>query len=310
MAGLVMTRSQFPRELVDGLNLVWGLDYEQRKGDWEEIYSKHTSDRAYEEEVMVSGLGGAMIKNEGEAFRYDSTQEGWTARYRHDTVALGIQFSQEAIEDNRYLKLGTAMVKELANSFQFTKDVLGAAPINNGFNTSFPGGDGQPLFSLVHPLTGGGTLANKPAIDVDLAEESLEDAMVAIDGFVDERGKPCVAMANKLIIPRQYEFIATRILKNAERPGTSNRDINALVKMGKIPGGVAVNHFLSDFNQWTLLVNGQGITDNGLKYFERVKLQSDSDPEFNTGNIRFKKRERYSFGWTNWRGAYGSSGST
>lgn len=304
----VMTRTGFARELVDGLNLAWGLGYEMRKGEWEDIFSQHDSERAYEEDVLLSGLGGAMIKGEGDAIRYDAGAEAWTTRYSHNTITLGIQFTQEAIEDNRYLKIATSMVKELANSFTYTKEVLGASVLNNGFSASYLGGDQKSLFATDHPLWGGGTFANKPATDADLSEEALEDAMVAIDGFVDERGKPCIAQANALIIPRQYRYVATRILKNSDRPGTANRDINAMVKNGDIPGGFSVNHYLSDPDAWFLTVTGQGITDNGLKYFSRIKLQSDSEPEFESGNIRYKKRERYSFGWTNPRGAYGSQG--
>ena len=304
----VMTRNQFNRELVDGVNLVWGLGYEMRKGDWEDIFTKNTSDRAFEEDVLVSGLAGAVQKSEGEAIRYDTSQEAWSVRYVHNTIALGIQFSQEAIEDNRYLKIAPEMVKELGNSFAYTKEVLGASIINNGFNSAYPGGDSKALFATDHPLTGGGTLANKPLIDADLSEEALEDALVAIEGYVDERGKPCIAQVDKMIIPRQYKYIATRILKNDMRPGTSNRDINAIVKNGDIDGGMSINHYFSDNDMWMLTVKGQQITDNGLKYFERVKLQSDSEPEFESGNVRYKKRERYSFGWTNWRGAYASQG--
>lgn len=304
----VMTRSQFPRQLKQGLDLVWGLNYEPRKGEWESFCSRHTSDDAFVDEVLVSGLGGAVQKGEGEAIRYDSTNEAWSYRYNHLTIALGISFTQEAIEDNKYIKVGPEMVKQLAASFVYTKEILGASLLNNGFSSSFLGGDGKALFATDHPLAGGGTYANKPTTDADLSEEVLEDALIAIDGFVDERGKPSIATADGLIIPRQYKYIATRILKNSDRPGTANRDINAMVKNGDIPGGMSINHYISDPDSWYLVNKGNEITDNGLKYFERTKLESVSEPEFETGNVRYKKRERYSFGWTNPRGAYGSQG--
>lgn len=300
-----MSRQNFPKQLQDGLNTVFGLAYDDFETLYDKIFDKSTSQKAYEEDVLMVGLGGAPEKAEGASVSYDQGAEAWVARYLHSTIALAFAITEEAVEDGRYGDIGQKYAKALARSMRYTKEVRGASVLNNAFSSSFTGGDGKAMCAIDHPLAGGGTLANKPATDADLAEESLEDALVAIEGFVDDRGIPIMVKAERLIIPRQSQFIAYRIMKSVGQTGTANNDPNAIKDMGMLPGGMSVNVYLSDPDAWFIKTNAQ----DGLKHFVRRALKRGMEGDFDTGNMRYKSSERYSFGWTDWRGIYGSSGS-
>jgi len=300
-----MTRSQFPKQLQDGLNTVFGMEYDSFPTVYDKIFDVQTSDKAFEEDVLMVGLGGAIEKAEGSAVSYDSGSEAWVARYNHITVALAFKITEEAVEDGRYGDIGQKYSRALARSMRYTKEVRGSSVLNNGFDTNYAGGDAKPLFSTTHPLAGGGTLSNKPSTDADLSEEALEDAMIAIEGFVDDRGLPIMVRAQSLMVPRQLQFIAHRILKSNGQSGTANNDPNALKDLGMLPGGVSTSVYLSDPDAWFIKTNAA----DGLKHFVRRKLKRGVEGDFETGNMRYKASERYSFGWTDWRGAYGSSGA-
>lgn len=302
---MTMTRQQFPKQLQDGLNTVFGMAYDDFPTQYDKIFDTAQSSKAYEEDVLMVGLGGALEKTEGAGVAYDSGSEAWVARYQHATIALAFSITEEAVEDGRYGDIGQKYAKALARSMRYTKEVRGAAIINNGFDTNYAGGDGKPLFSTSHPLTGGGTLSNKPSTDADLSEEALEDAFIAIEGFVDDRGLPIMVKAQSLILPRQSQFIGYRILKSNGQTGTANNDPNAIKDMGMLPGGMSVNNYLSDPDGWYIKTNAA----DGLKHFVRRKLKRGMEGDFETGNMRYKASERYSFGWTDWRGAYGSQGA-
>lgn len=300
-----MTRQQFAKQLQDGLNTVFGMEYDSFPTSYDKIFKTYQSQKAFEEDVLMVGFGGAAEKAEGAAVTYDSGQEAWVSRYSHSTIALAFSITEEAVEDGRYGDLGQKYSKALARSMRYTKEVRGVSILNNGFSGSFAGGDGKALFATDHPLAGGGTLSNKPTTDADLSEEALEDAMIAIDGYVDDRGIPIMVKPDRLILPRQLQFTAHRILKSTLQSGTGNNDANALKDTNALPGGMDVNVYLSDPDAWFIVTNAA----DGLKHFTRRKLKRGTEGDFETGNMRYKASERYSFGWTDWRGAWGTSGA-
>ena len=302
---MAISRSQLLKELLPGLNALFGLEYKRYGEEHKEIYDIEASERSFEEETKLSGFSAAPVKNEGGAISYDNAQEAFTARYSHETIALGFSITEEAIEDNLYDSLSARYTKALARAMSYTKQVKGASVLNNGFSSSYLGGDGVSLFSTAHPLVNGGTNSNTVATPVDLNETSLEAATIQIAAWTDERGLLIAAKPRKLVIPPALMFVATRLLETNLRVGTNNNDINALKNNGTIPEGYAVNHFLTDTNAWFILTD----VPNGLKMFERTPLQNSMDGDFDTGNVRYKSRERYSFGWSDPLGAWGSSGS-
>lgn len=303
---MAISRAQLLKELLPGLNALFGLEYNRYGEEHKEIYETETSERSFEEETKLSGFQAAPVKNEGAAIAYDNAQEVWTARYVHETIAQGFSITEEAVEDNLYDSLSARYTKALARSMAYTKQVKGAAILNNGFNSSFAGGDGQALFSTAHPLVSGATNSNRPATGVDLNETSLEAAVIQIAAWTDERSLLIAAKPRKLIIPPALQFVATRLLETSLRVGTTDNDINALKNNGSIPEGYAINHFLTDPNAWFLITD----VPNGLKHFERMPLATSMDGDFDTGNVRYKARERYSFGFSDPLGVFGSPGSS
>ena len=302
---MAISRAQLLKELLPGLNALFGLEYARYGEEHKEIYEIEKSERSFEEETKLSGFSAAPVKNEGQAIAYDNAQEAFTARYNHETIALGFSITEEAIEDNLYDSLSARYTKGLARAMSYTKQVKGASVLNNGFSSSYLGGDGVSLFSTAHPLVNGGTNSNTPSTQADLNETSLEAAVIQIAAWTDERGLLIAAKPRKLIIPPTLQFVATRLLETSLRVGTNNNDINALKNNGSIPEGYAINHFLTDINAWFLTTD----VPNGLKMFERTPLQNSMDGDFDTGNVRYKSRERYSFGWSDPLGVFGSSGS-
>ena len=303
---MAISRAQLLKELLPGLNALFGLEYARYGEEHKEIYEQETSERSFEEETKLSGFGAAPVKNEGQAISYDNAQEAWTARYNHETVAMGFSVTEEAMEDNLYDSLSSRYTKALARAMSYTKQVKAANILNNGFNTAFKYGDGQPLFSTAHPLVSGGTNSNSPSTAVDLNETALENAVIQIAAWTDERGLLIAAKPKKLVIPPALQFVATRLLETSLRVGTTDNDINALKNNGSIPEGYTVNHFLTDTNAWFLTTD----VPNGLKHFVRVPLSTSMDGDFDTGNVRYKARERYSFGVSDPLGMYGSPGSS
>ena len=302
---MAISRAQLLKELLPGLNALFGLEYATYGEQHKEIYETETSERSFEEETKLSGFTAAPVKNEGSAIRYDNAQEAWTARYNHETIAQGFSLTEEAIEDNLYDSLSARYTKALARSMAYTKQVKAASILNNGFSSGYNGGDGVPLFSSAHPLTSGGTNSNIPTTPADLNETSLEAAVIQIAAWTDERGLLIAAKPRKLIIPPALQFVATRLLETSLRVGTTDNDINALKNNGSIPEGYAINHFLTDNNAWYLTTD----VPNGMKHFIRSPLQNSMDGDFDTGNVRYKARERYSFGWSDPLGMYGSAGA-
>ena len=302
---MAISRAQLLKELLPGLNALFGLEYKQYGEEHKALYEVETSERSFEEETKLSGFSAAPVKNEGQAIAYDNAQEAWTARYNHETIALGFSITEEAVEDNLYDSLSKRYTKALARAMAYTKQVKAASVINNGFNTAFAGGDGQALFSAAHPLVSGGTNSNTPATAADLNETSLEAAVIQIAAWTDERGLLIAAKPKKLIIPPALMFVAKRLLETELRVGTTDNDINALKAMGSIPEGYSVNHFLTDANGWYLMTD----VPNGLKHFVRSPLANSMDGDFDTGNVRYKSRERYSFGWSDPLGVFGSPGT-
>jgi hypothetical protein len=302
---MAISRAQLLKELLPGLNALFGLEYARYGEEHKEIYDTETSERSFEEETKLSGFGAAPVKNEGQAISYDNAQEAWTARYNHETVAMGFSVTEEAMEDNLYDSLSSRYTKALARAMSYTKQVKAANILNNGFNSAFKYGDGQPLFSTAHPLVSGGTNSNSPSTAVDLNETALENAVIQIAAWTDERGLLIAAKPKKLVIPPALMFVATRLLETSLRVGTTDNDINALKSNGSIPEGYTVNHFLTDTNAWFLTTD----VPNGLKHFVRVPLSTSMDGDFDTGNVRYKARERYSFGVSDPLGMYGSPGS-
>jgi hypothetical protein len=302
---MAISRAQLLKELLPGLNALFGLEYARYGEEHKEIYETETSERSFEEETKLSGFTAAPVKNEGSAIRYDNAQEAWTARYNHETIAQGFSLTEEAIEDNLYDSLSARYTKALARSMAYTKQVKGASILNNGFSNAYAGGDGVALFSSAHPLTSGGTNSNIPTTPADLNETSLEAAVIQIAAWTDERGLLIAAKPRKLVIPPALQFVATRLLETSLRVGTTDNDINALKNNGSIPEGYAINHFLTDNNAWFLTTD----VPNGMKHFIRSPLQNSMDGDFDTGNVRYKARERYSFGWSDPLGMYGSAGA-
>jgi hypothetical protein len=302
---MAISRAQLLKELLPGLNALFGLEYARYGEEHKEIYETETSERSFEEETKLSGFSAAPVKNEGSAIAYDNAQEAWTARYNHETIALGFSLTEEAIEDNLYDSLSARYTKGLARAMSYTKQVKAAAVLNNGFSSAFTGGDGVSLFSAAHPLVSGGTNSNTPATQADLNETSLENAVIQIAAWTDERGLLIAAKPKKLVIPPALMFVATRLLETELRVGTNNNDINAIKNNGSVPDGYTVNHFLTDTNAWFLTTD----VPNGLKHFVRTPLSNSMDGDFDTGNVRYKSRERYSFGWSDPLGVFGSSGS-
>jgi hypothetical protein len=303
---MAISRAQLLKELLPGLNALFGLEYARYGEEHKEIYETETSERSFEEETKLSGFSAAPVKNEGQAIAYDNGQEAWTSRYNHETIALGFSLTEEAIEDNLYDSLSARYTKGLARAMAYTKQVKAAAVINNGFNSAYLGGDGVSLFSTAHPLVSGGTNSNRPSTGADLNETSLENAVIQIAAWTDERGLLIAAKPRKLIVPPALQFAATRLLETELRVGTTGNDINALKNNGSIPEGYTINHFLTDTNGWYLTTD----VPNGMKHFVRTPLQNSMDGDFDTGNVRHKSRERYSFGWSDPLGMYGSPGSS
>ena len=301
---MAISRAQLLKELLPGLNALFGMEYARYGEEHKEIYETETSERSFEEETKLSGFSAAPVKNEGSAIRYDNGQEAWTARYNHETIALGFSLTEEAIEDNLYDSLSARYTKALARAMSYTKQVKAAAVLNNGFSSNYPGGDGVALFSTAHPLVSGGTNSNTPSTQVDLSETALENAVIQIAAWTDERGLLIAARPRKLIVPPALQFVATRLLETQLRPGTNDNDVNAIVNNGSIPEGYTINHFLTDTNGWYLTTD----VPNGMKHFVRIPLQNSMDGDFDTGNVRYKARERYSFGWSDPLGMFASQG--
>jgi len=303
---MAISRAQLLKELLPGLNALFGLEYATYQEEHKEIYETETSERSFEEETKLSGFSAAPVKNEGSAIQYDNAQEAWTARYNHETIALGFSLTEEAIEDNLYDSLSARYTKALARGMAYTKQTKAAAVINNGFSAQYTGGDGVALFSTAHPLVSGGTNSNRPSTAADLNETSLEAAVIQIAAWTDERGLLIAAKPKKLIVPPALQFVATRLLETSLRVGTTDNDINALKNNGSIPEGYTINHYFTDSNGWYLTTD----VPNGLKHFVRTPLANSMDGDFDTGNVRYKSRERYSFGWSDPLGMFGSPGSS
>jgi hypothetical protein len=302
---MAISRAQLLKELLPGLNALFGMEYARYGEEHKEIYETETSERSFEEETKLSGFSAAPVKNEGSAIAYDNAQEAWTARYNHETIALGFSLTEEAIEDNLYDSLSARYTKALARAMSYTKQVKAANVLNNGFSNSYPGGDGVALFSASHPLVSGGSNSNIPSTASDLNETSLENAVIQIAAWTDERGLLIAAKPKKLIVPPALQFVSTRLLETQLRVGTNDNDINAIVNNGSIPEGYTINHFLTDTNAWFLTTD----VPNGMKHFVRTPLANSMDGDFDTGNVRYKARERYSFGWSDPLGMYGSQGA-
>jgi hypothetical protein len=302
---MAVSRAQLLKELLPGLNALFGLEYKRYAEEHKEIYEAETSERSFEEEVKLSGFSSAPVKAEGAAIAYDNAQEAWTARFTHETIAMGFAITEEAMEDNLYDSLSARYTKALARSMAYTKQIKAAAPLNNGF-TTFQSGDGVTLFSTLHPLVNGGYNSNKPSTNADLNETSLEAAVIQIAAWTDERGLLIAARPRKLIVPPSLMFVATRLLETELRVDSADNTINALKNNGSIPEGYTVNHFLTDTNGWFLTTD----VPNGMKHFTRTPLNTSMDGDFDTGNVRYKSRERYSFGVSDPLGIFGSPGST
>ena len=302
---MAISRAQLLKELLPGLNALFGLEYKNYGEEHKEIYDTETSERSFEEETKLSGFSAAPVKSEGAAIAYDNAQEAWTARYSHETIALGFSITEEAVEDNLYESLSKRYTKALARAMSYTKQVKAASVLNNGFSSSYVGGDGVALFSANHPLVSGGSNSNRLTAS-DLNETSLEAAVIQIAAWTDERGLLIAAKPRKLIVPPPLMFTAKRLLDTELRVATADNDINALKAMGSIPEGYTVNHFLTDTNAWYLTTD----VPNGMKHFVRTPLANSMDGDFDTGNVRYKSRERYSFGWSDPLGMFGSPGSS
>jgi len=302
---MAISRQQLAKELEPGLNALFGLEYKQYENQHLEIFDKESSDRAFEEEVMLSGFGEAAVKPEGSGVQYDDANETFTARYTHETIALAFSITEEAVEDNLYDSIAKRYTKALARSMAQTKQIKGANILNNAFDSG-TGGDSQFLIDTDHPtIAKPAGLANEPSTAADLNETSLEAGLINIGNFKDERGFKIAARGMKLIIPADLQFTAERLTKSSQRVGTADNDINATKNMGMIPQGYTVNNFLTDTDAWFIKTD----VPNGLKMFERAAIKTAMEGDFDTGNMRYKARERYSFGWSDWRGIYGSPGA-
>jgi hypothetical protein len=302
---MAISRAQLAKELEPGLNALFGLEYARYDDESSEIYDTESSERAFEEEVMLSGFGSAPVKQEGSAITFDDAQEAYTARYTHETIALAFSITEEAIEDNLYDRLASRYTKALARSMANTKQVKGAATLNNAFDNTFTGGDGKELCATDHPLVNNGSLRNEPSTDADLNETSLENALIDIAAFVDERGLKVSVRGQKLIIPPALQFVADRLLESTLRPGSADNDINATRNMGMLPQGYTVNHYLTDTDAFFIKTDAP----RGFVHFERMPMSTKMEGDFDTGNVRFKARERYSYGYSDPRCVYGSKGA-
>jgi hypothetical protein len=302
---MAISRQQLAKELEPGLNALFGLEYKNYENQHTEIFDIENSDRAFEEEVMLSGFANAAVKAEGAAVTFDNANESFTSRYTHETVALAFAITEEAVEDNLYDSIARRYTKALARSMANTKQIKAANVLNNGFSSSFPGGDGKELFATDHPTVSAGDLKNELSTSADLSETSLEQAMIDIAAFKDERGLKIAARGLKLIIPSELQFTAERILKSPARVGTSDNDLNALSSKGMIPQGYVVNNFLTDTDAFFIKTD----VPNGMKMFNRAAIKTAMEGDFDTGNMRYKARERYSFGFSDWRGMFGSPGA-
>jgi len=302
---MAISRAQLAKELEPGLNALFGMEYSRYENQHAEIYTTESSDRAFEEEVMLSGFGAAPTKSEGSAVNFDDANEAYTARYNHETIALAFSITEEAVEDNLYDRLSSRYTRALARSMAHTKQVKAASVLNNAFDSTVTGGDGKELCATDHPLTNGGTFANEPSTAADLNETSLEDALISIAGFVDERGLKVALRGTKLIVPRQLQFVAERLMVSNLRVGTADNDVNAIRSMGMLPDGYAVNDFLTDSDAFFLMTDAP----RGFIHFDRVPLSTQMEADFDTGNMRFKARERYSFGFSDPRCVFGSPGA-
>ena len=302
---MAISRAQLAKELEPGLNALFGMEYGRYENPHSEIYTTESSDRAFEEEVMLSGFGAAPVKQEGSGVSFDDANESFTARYNHETIALAFAITEEAVEDNLYDRISARYTRALARSMAHTKQVKAAAVLNNAFDSSVTGGDGKELCATDHPLITGGTFANEPSVAADLNETSLEDALISIAGFVDERGLKIALRGTKLIIPRQLQFTAERLMSSVLRPATSDNDVNAVRSMGMLPQGYTVNDFLTDTDAFFIMTD----TPRGFLHFERTPLSTNMEADFDTGNMRYKARERYSFGFSDPRCVFGSPGA-
>ena len=302
---MAISRAQLLKELLPGLNALFGLEYKKYGEQHKEIFETESSERSFEEETKLSGFNAAPVKDEGAAMRYDNAQEAWTARYNHETIAMVFSITEEAIEDNLYDSLSSRYTKALARGMSYTKQVKAANILNNAFTAGYTYGDGVVLCSTSHPLVSGGVNSNRPTVAADLNETSLEAAVIQIAAWTDERGLLIAAKPTKLVIPPALQFVATRLLETKLRTGTADNDINALENNGSIPGGYTINNYLTDTNAWFLLTD----VPNGLKHFVRTPMQTGMDSDFDTGNSRYKARERYSFGVSDPLGVFGSPGA-
>jgi len=303
-----ISRAQLLKELLPGLNALFGLEYDKYDDEHAEVYDSESSERSFEEETKLSGFGAAPVKNEGSPIAYDTAQESFTQRYDHQTIAMGFSITEEAMEDNLYDSLSSRYTKALARAMSYTKEVKAMVPFNDGFTatTGYLSGDGDQLFSTSHSIVQGADLSNRPATATDLNETSLEDAAIQISNWTDERGLLVAAQPVKLVIPTNLQFVATRILESQYRTGVADNDVNAIVHNSTIRDGYSVNHYLTDVNAWFLKTD----VPNGLKYFNRIALSTSMDGDFDSGNVRYKARERYSFGVSDYLGLFGSPGSS
>ena len=301
-----ISRANELKQLLPGLNALFGEEYANYENEHQEIYVSENSERSFEEELKVSGFGAAPVKDEGSTISYDTAQESFVARYTHETIAMGYSITEEAMEDNLYVSLSGRYTKALARAMSYTKQVKGAYPLNNGFSTTFSSGDGVALFSTAHPLVSGGTNSNRPSAGADLNETSLEDAIIQIGKYTDERGLKIAARARKLIVPTDLQFVATRLLQSDYKVGSADNDVNAIKTNGVIPEGYSVNHYLTDTNAFFITTD----VPDGMKHFVRSPMTTAMDGDFETGNVRYKARERYSFGVSDPLGIFGSPGSS
>ena len=302
---MAINRSQLAKELEPGLNALFGMEYDRYENEHAEIYDTESSDRAFEEETLIVGFGNASVKSEGAGVEFDTANEVYTSRYTMETIALAFALTEEAMEDNLYDQLGARYTRALARSMAHTKQVKAASVLNNAFSSSFTGGDGVSLVNSSHPLTGGGTFSNRPSTYTDLNETSLEDALISVSTFVDDKNMILALQGTKLIIPPQLQFVADRLLNTPGRVSTSDNDINALASMGMVSGGYSINHFLTDPDAFFLITD----VPNGMKHLERAPLTTKMEGDFDTGNVRYKARERYVFGVSDPRGIFGSPGA-
>lgn len=301
---MAMNRALFAKQLEPGLNALFGLEYKQYPEQWKAIFDTNTSIKAFEEDVLMEGFGAAPVKSEGQGVNYDAASELWTARYSHDTIALAFSITEEAEEDNLYASLAKKYAKALARSMVHSKEITAANILNNGFNSSFKGGDGKEMLATDHP-TSNGTQSNELATAADFSETSLEQMLINISNLTDDRGIPIAAMGECLIIPTALQFDAERVLNSNLRSATAENDINANRSMGMLPKGVKINQRLTDTDAWFIKTD----CPDGLKMFQRRALKKGMEGDFETGNVRYKVSERYSFGWTDWRGIFGSPGA-